>query len=225
MMVVDVTQGTPEWHQARVGSLGASRVHDAVARTRNGWAASRAGVLSDIVCERLTGLPVETFITEAMRRGTALEPEARAAYVFQRDVDVELVGLVRHPRIAGAHASPDGLVADSGLVEIKCPNTTAHLATLLAGTIPDRYVTQVMWQMACIGRAWCDLASYDDRLPEPLRLNVTRIERDDARIVELEEQVTEFLAEVEQTLARLQLVAGGTPATKTHTIGRMRASL
>ena len=127
MMMVDVVQGTPEWRQARVGSLGASRVHEAIARTRNGWAASRASVLSDIVAERLTGVPAETFITEAMRRGQALEPDARAAYAFQRDVDVELVGLVRHPRIAGTHASPDGLVADCGLVEIKCPSTVAHI--------------------------------------------------------------------------------------------------
>jgi len=92
MMMVDVVQGTPEWRQARVGSLGASRVHDAVTRTRHGWAASRAGVLSDIVAERLTGAPAEVYVTEAMRRGQALEPDARAAYAFQRDVDVELLG-------------------------------------------------------------------------------------------------------------------------------------
>ena len=97
MLMVDVVQGTPEWRQARVGSLGASRVHEAIARTRNGWAASRASVLSDIVAERLTGVPAEIYVTEAMRRGQALEPDARAAYAFQRDVDVELVGLVRHP--------------------------------------------------------------------------------------------------------------------------------
>jgi len=141
MMMVDVVQGTPEWRQARVGSLGASRVHEAIACTRNGWAASRASVLSDIVAERLTGVPAEIYVTEAMRRGQVLEPDARAAYAFQRDVDVELVGLVRHPRIAGTHASPDGLVADCGLVEIKCPSTVAHISTLLAGTISDRYVT------------------------------------------------------------------------------------
>src|SRR5262249_61930621 len=105
MMMVDVVQGTPEWRQARLGSLGASRVHDAVARTRNGWSASRAGALGDIVCERLTGVPVDSFMTEAMRRGTALEPQALAAYAFERNIDVELVGLVRHPRMSGTHAS------------------------------------------------------------------------------------------------------------------------
>jgi putative phage-type endonuclease len=209
MMVVDVTQGTSEWRQARVGSLGASRAHDAVARTRSGWAASRASVLSDIVCERLTGAPVEVYVTEAMRRGSALEPDARAAYAFQREVDVDLVGLVQHPRILGTHASPDGLVADGGLVEIKCPATHAHLATLLTGTMPERYVTQCVWQLACTGRTWCDLVSYDNRLPEPLRLHVTRIERDEPRIGELEAMVVEFLAEVDATIERLRLVAGG----------------
>jgi len=225
MVTVDLVQGTPEWRQARVGSLGASRVHEAIARTRNGWAASRASVLGDIVAERLTGVPAEIYVTEAMRRGQALEPDARAAYAFQRDVDVELVGLVRHPRIAGTHASPDGLVADCGLVEIKCPNTVAHISTLLTGTIPDRYETQAMWQMACTGRVWCDLVSYDGRLPEPLRLNVTRIERDDARIGELEAMVEEFLAEVDATLQRLQIVAGGPAALRAHAMRQLEVSL
>jgi putative phage-type endonuclease len=222
MTVVGVIQGTPEWRQARVGSLGASRVHDAVARTRNGWSASRAGALSDIVCERLTGLPVEAYITEAMRRGTALEPQARAAYAFQRDIDVELVGLVRHPSISGTHASPDGLVAGCGLVEIKCPATNAHLATLLTGTMPERYVTQCLWQLACTGRTWCDLVSYDDRLPEPLRLHVTRIERDDERMGELEAMIAEFLAEVDAMIERLPRVAGGAALI---TMAQMKGSL
>jgi putative phage-type endonuclease len=212
-MVVNVMQGTPEWRQARVGSLGASRVHDAVARTRNGWSVSRAGALGDIVCERLTGLPVDSFTTEAMRRGTALEPQALAAYAFERNIDVELVGLVRHPRISGTHASPDGLVTDCGLVEIKCPATNAHLATLLTGMMPERYVTQCLWQLACTRRTWCDLVSYDDRLPEPLRLHVTRIERDDERIGELEAMIVEFLAEVDATIERLRRVAGGVALT------------
>jgi putative phage-type endonuclease len=224
MTVVDVIQGTPEWRQARVGSLGASRVHDAVARTRNGWSASRAGALGDIVCERLTYLPAEIFITEAMRRGSALEPDARAAYSFQRDVDVELVGLVQHPRIAGTHASPDGLVGSCGLVEIKCPATNAHLATLLTGKMPERYVTQCLWQLACTGRTWCDLVSYDDRLPEPLRLHVRRIERDDERIGELEAMIVEFLAEVDATIERLRGVAGGDTLISNPAAAEMKAS-
>jgi putative phage-type endonuclease len=225
MMVVNVIQGTPEWRQARVGSLGASRVYDAVARTRSGWAASRANVLNDIVCERLTGVPVEVYVTEAMRRGSALEPDARAAYAFQRDIDVELVGLVQHPRLAGTHASPDGLVGSCGLVEIKCPATNAHLATLLTDTMPERYVTQCLWQLACTGRTWCDLVSYDNRLPEPLRLHVIRIERDEQRIGELEKMVVDFLVEVDTTIERLQLVAGGAGVIGTHAMRQLEAAL
>jgi hypothetical protein len=94
-------------------------------------------------------------------------------------------------------------------VEIKCPATNGHLATLLTGTMPERYLTQCLWQLACTGRTWCDLVSYDDRLPEPLRLHVTRIERNDARIGELEAMVVEFLTEVDATIERLRRVAGG----------------
>jgi hypothetical protein len=88
--------------------------------------------------------------------------------------------------------------------------------------ILERYVTQCLWQLACTGRTWCDLVSYDDRLPEPLRLHVTRIERDDERIGELEAMVVEFLAEVDSTIERLRRVAGGAALI---TIAQMNASL
>jgi hypothetical protein len=152
-MIVDLIQSTADWRLARVGSLGASRIHDVVSCIRSGRAASRASVLADLVCERLTGLPTEVYVTPAMQRGSELEPEARAAYELQRDVEVELVGLVRHPAIVGSHCSPDGLVGQSGLVEIKCPATRAHLAALLSGNVQERYADQCQWQMACTGRA------------------------------------------------------------------------
>jgi YqaJ-like viral recombinase domain len=183
------------------------------------------GVLADLVCERLTGLPTEVYVTPAMQRGSELEPEARATYGLQRDVEVELAGLVRHPAIVGSHCSPDGLVGQGGLVEIKCPATRAHLAALLSGKIQERYADQCQWQMACTGRAWCDLASYNNRLPEALRLHVQCIERDEGRIAELEALVTEFLVEVDATIARLQLVAGGPAAIRAHTLAQLEASL
>jgi putative phage-type endonuclease len=224
-MIMDLIQSTADWRLARVGSLGASRIHDVVTRTRSGWAASRASVLADLVCERLTGIPTEVYVTPAMQRGSELEPEARAAYEFQRDVEVELVGLVRHPAIVGSHCSPDGLVGQSGLAEIKCPATRAHLTALLSGNIPERYADQCQWQMACTGRTWCDLASYDNRLPGALRLHVQCIERDEGRIAELEALVAEFLVEVDATIARLQLVAGGPAEVRAHTLAQLEASL
>lgn len=203
MTSLDLVQGTPEWIAARVGSLGASRVAEALARTKAGYAATRANLLSELVVERLTGQPAEHFVTPAMAWGTEKEPEARAAYAFRFDRDVDLVGLVPHPTISGTHASPDGLIADDGLIEIKCPSTATHIETLLGGQIPGKYVTQIEWQMACTGRSWCDFASFDPRLPEEMRLFVKRFDRDDKRIAEMEEQVREFLFELDTTVRRL----------------------
>lgn len=197
-------QGSQEWLAARAGSLGASQVADAIARTKSGWGASRANVMSALITERLTGKPAETYTNAAMAWGTQTEPDARAAYEFMRDVDVELVGIVKHPRIVGSHASPDGLVGDKGLIEIKCPSSSTHIETLLTGTIPGKYMTQMMWQMACTGREFCDHVSFDPRLPTSMQLWIKRVERDPKAISELEEQVQEFLAELDAKVKALR---------------------
>jgi len=203
MLDADIQQGSAEWLSARAGSLGASMVADVMARTKSGWGASRANVAAMLVCERLTKLPQEGYVSPAMQWGKDQEPVARVAYEFFRDVDVVQVGLVRHPRIKGTHASPDGLVGDDGLVEIKCPASSTHIETLLGGTVPAKYLCQVQWQMACTGRAWCDFVSFDPRLPPEMRLFVRKVERDHARIAELEDAVAGFLAEVDATVAEL----------------------
>lgn len=204
---LSLVQGTPEWIAARVGSLGASRVADAIAQTKTGWGASRKNLLAELVAERLTGHPADKFTNAAMQWGTETEPLARAAYEFFHDVEVTQVGLVRHPKVIGAHASPDGLVGDAGLIEIKCPNTATHIDTLLSRSIDGKYLTQMQFQMACTGREWCDFVSFDPRLPERLRLFVQRVPRDPKRISELEQLVSEFLFEVIETVASLEKVA------------------
>ena len=204
----DLIQGSDAWLEARVGSLGASRIAEAVARTKAGWGASRANLMAEMVAERLTGAPADRFTSAAMQWGTEKEPEARAAYEFLTDVDVALVGIVRHPSIEGTHASPDGLVGEDGLVEIKAPNTATHIETLLGQKVPEKYVTQMQWQMACTGRRWCDFASYDPRLPEAMQLFVKRVERDDALIATLEKDIAAFLAELEEKVASLRALYG-----------------
>ena len=113
-------------------------------------------------------------------------------------------GLYRHPTIVGTHASPDGLIGENGLVEIKCPNSAQHIDTLLTKTIPDNYIKQMQWQMICTGRAFCDFVSYDRRLPEAMRLFVKRVPRDGKLIAELEEAARVFLLEVDETVAALE---------------------
>lgn len=203
MMYQQFEQGSVEWLRQRAGKVTASRIADLMAKTKTGWGASRENYKAQLVAERLTGEPSETFTNAAMQWGTNMEPEARNAYCFRYDVDVVEVGMIEHPTIENTGASPDGHIGDDGMLEIKCPNTATHIATLLGGEIPAKYRLQMLWQMACTGRKWNDFVSYDPRLPEEMRLFVKRLERDDAAIAEIEAAVIEFLAEVDATVSAL----------------------
>lgn len=199
-----IEQGSPEWFAKRRGKLTASRLADAIAKTKSGWGASRPNLIGELIAERLTGVSAEKYTNGAMQWGTATEPEARAAYEFRADQEVLQVGFVDHPTIPMFGASPDGLVGDVGLVEIKAPLTSTHIETLLGQSVPGKYVTQMTAQMMCTGRKWCDFVSYDPRLPESMRLFVKRIERpDDKVIVELEAQIVEFLREIDAKIEAL----------------------
>ena len=114
------------------------------------------------------------------------------------------VGFVPHPRIDNSGASPDGMVGDDGLVEIKCPNTATHIETLLDKEVPSKYVKQMQWQMACTDRKWCDFVSYDPRMPEEMQLFTVRVDRDDETIIELEREVEKFLSELEDKIVALK---------------------
>ena len=199
-----VVQQSEEWHAIRLGKVTASRIADVCARTKTGFGASRKNYLAELVAERLTGTRAEGFTNAAMQWGTDMEPEARIAYEFYRDANVDQVGFAPHPSIAETGASPDGLVGTDGLVEIKCPNTATHIETLLGGTVPEKYFLQMQWQMACTGRQWCDFASYDPRLPESMRLFVDRVKRDDTAISAVEKDVIGFLTELRDTVHRLR---------------------
>jgi putative phage-type endonuclease len=191
-------QGTQEWMRERLGKATASRISDLMAKTRTGWGASRKNYAAELVVERMTGEPAPRYQNGAMAYGLECEPEARAAYAFVMNVDVAEAGFVPHPTIDMAGASPDGLINDDGLVEIKCPNTATHLDTLLRPqAIDGDYLLQMQFQLACTGRQWCDFVSYDKRLPEPMRLSIARIPRDDKLIAEIEAAVRAFLAEVD----------------------------
>lgn len=198
-----IVQGSAEWKALRCGKVTASRVADIIAKTKSGYSASRANYAAELVAERLTGNVQESYTNAAMQHGTLTEPEARVAYEFRTDLTVTEVGFVEHPNIGMTGASPDGLVGEDGLVEIKCPNTATHIDTLLTGKVPTKYETQMHWQMACTGRKWCDYVSYDPRLPESMRLFVARLHRDDARIAELEKEVTAFLSELDAKVKTL----------------------
>lgn len=203
-----IVQGSEEWKQQRLGKVTASKIADVVARTKTGWGASRANYAAQLIAERLTGVPTEGFCNAAMLHGTVTEPEARAAYAFITDYEVTESEFVPHPTIPMSGCSPDGLVNVNGLVEIKCPNTASHLETLLGAEIDGKYIKQMQWQMACTGRLWCDFVSFDPRLPVDLQIKIQRVNRDQPMIDSLERDVSEFLAEIEDKMRRLnQLIA------------------
>lgn len=200
----NVIQGSPEWFAQRIGKVTASRLVDVLAKVRSGEAASRAGYRAELVAERLTGKQQEGFTNAAMKWGTECEPLARAAYEAEFGLLVEEVGMIPHPAIAMAGASPDGLVSIDGLIEIKCPETKSHIDTMLSGEAPAKYIPQMQWQMACTGRAWVDFVSFDPRMPADMQMFVRRVLRDDNLIREYEAEVTRFLAEVDETVSRLK---------------------
>lgn len=198
-----IEQGTVEWHLQRLGKVTASRVSDVLSKGKSGESASRRNYRTELVVQRLTGLPGESFSNAAMEWGTNTEPKARTAYEVEKQQFVEQVAFIDHPSIEWFGCSPDGLVAD-GLIEIKCPNSTTHVDYLADNKPPAKYIPQMQCQMAVTGRQWCDFVSFDPRLPDDLQLFVVRLERDQEYIEAIEAEVKKFLSEVDEMFKKLK---------------------
>lgn len=207
MKILDFPQGSAEWALARAGRVTASRI-DAVlsrARDRKSEGATRRNYKAQLVAEILTGRPqANGFTNKAIEDGSENEPLACSLYEIRHDLFVERVGFVVHPTIERAGASPDGLVAPSGLAQIKCPFVATHIGYLLSGVVPTEYEPQMLWEMACTEREWCDFVSYCPALPANLQLFVVRLMRDEKRIREITAEVTVFLNEVDEIVEQLQ---------------------
>jgi putative phage-type endonuclease len=195
-------QGTPEWLAERAGKVTASMISAVMMKPET---AGFRDYQAQIVAEILTGKPQGSdFTSAAMQFGSETEPLARSAYEAETGVAVDEVGFCQHLKIERSGASPDGLVGNSGLVEIKCPKVATHLAYLIADVVPAAYKNQMMFQMACTGRDWCDFVSFRPDLPEHLQLLIVRFNRDPARILELETAVIAFLDGVDKMLSQLK---------------------
>lgn len=197
-------QRTEEWFEARMGCVTASRTAEVIAKTKSGYSASRANYMAELICEKLTGERQGGFSSAAMQFGTQTEPQARMAYEIMTGATVVETGFVPHPEIAGFGASPDGLINDDGLIEIKCPNTATHIETLLNDKVPGKYITQMHVQMLCTGRRWCDFVSFDPRLPVDMQMFVRRVEFDEKLAKTIVEEVQKFIAEMETKIEQLK---------------------
>lgn len=190
-------QRSEDWFSARLGKVTASKVKDVMAKGRGGApSATRQNYMMQLLCERLTGRREESFTSAAMQRGTELEPVARSAYEIDKGVMTTETGLILHPKIEGFGASPDGLVGDRGMLEIKCPNTATHVFTIQSGKHDPQYEWQMLAQLSCTDRDWVDFVTFDDRLPDELQYACFRFERDEARIRQMETEIKLFLEEL-----------------------------
>ena len=214
--MAEMIQGTAEWLQARVGKMTASRAGDVIARTKAGKpTAERERYLMELVAERVTGEAVPHFVSADMLWGSEQEPRAIASYEFETGLDTTKLGFVPHPRIPMFGASPDRLVGADGLVEVKCPKTQTHLATVLSGAIPEEHYPQIDAQFACCpNRLWLDFVSFDPRIVDDtmrlFRRRVLRADRAEA-IEDLEIQAGQFLSEVDARMERLVDLCRGLP--------------
>lgn len=208
MRVLDLPQGSEAWLAARAGKVTASRMDDVLAKIRTGEAASRRDYRAQIVAEILTGKPQDDgYMSPEMAWGVEQEPMAKSAFESATETLVDPVGFVLHPTIERSGATPDGLLGSDGVLEIKCPKTATHLQYLMDGSVPTKYLPQILWQLACTGRAYAEFVSYDPRLPAKLQLFRARLMRDDARIKEMEREVIGFLFDVDKMLETVRRFA------------------
>lgn len=146
-----------------------------------------------LLAERMTGVPQESYSAKWMEEGSECEPQARDYYTGLHNVIVEQVGFIQMGDDVGA--SPDGLVDEEGMIEIKCPFPSTHLGYILKGTLPSIYEPQVQGQLWVTGRKWVDFISFDPRVSSRPYWSI-RIIRDEPYIRDLETAVEQFVYEL-----------------------------
>lgn len=201
---IAVQQGTPEWHQLRLGKVTASRVADILAKTKTGPSASRNNYLIELALQRVTKTIEGSYTNAAMEWGTQTEPQARVAYEVKTGNFVDQVAFVDHPTIDGFGCSPDGLVGSDGLIEIKCPNSATHWSYIKANEPPNKYFIQMQAQMAVTGAKWCDFVSFDPRMPERSQLLIVSVPIDREFVLYMEAEIKQFLSEVDKEVQLME---------------------
>jgi hypothetical protein len=204
----DIEQGSEAWKLSRVGRIGCSRLGDVLASGKGGApSATRANYMAELLCERLTGKYADHYTTPEMIWGLEHENAARSLYEARKGIMVIADGGREHPTIKGFGCSPDGLVGDDGGIEIKCPLSKKHIATLLEGKIDRDYIMQMAGGILCYDRKYWDFISYDPRLPENLQLYVKRFTRDELPIDEVKEGVLKFLSELDELESKVKAIS------------------
>lgn len=196
MKIINCEQGSVEWFDARAFIPTASNFDRII--TPTGKESTQVDAYAnEILAAKIAGKAVTTFEGNMWtERGNELEPEAAAFYEFTKNIQTEVVGFCTND--AGTYgASPDRLVGEDGLLEIKCPAPHTHVSYMLNGKAEQKYIPQIQGQLLITGRKWCDFISYHPEMPSI----IIRIERDDSYINEL----IKFLDKFDELLNKKEL--------------------
>lgn len=203
-IIYDIEQGTQEWLDLRAGNITGSKFSDILA---GGNGLVRDKYLTQLAIERLTGKPiVMDYKSMAMIKGSEDEALAREHYAFTVDEEINQAAFIYHSTILNAGCSPDALVGNDGLLEVKCPNLVTHTNYLLDKKIPNNYLKQMHWQLACTGRYWVDWVSYCKEMPPHLRFLCIRVERDESIVKKYNDAAIKFNQEVNSLLEKLRVM-------------------
>ena len=204
---IEVEQGSQEWLQSRLGKITASRAKDLMATVRYGEAAGYRNYKTELAVERITGKRAERYVTKQMEYGTETEGVAATMYQLQTGNIATVCGAFE---IDGSNvlASPDRLVGDDGLIEIKCRELANHVESMLSDKVPDEYYKQIQFQLWVTNRQWCDYVSYGDEMPENAQLFIKRIERDEEVINEIIERVEQIEDDITKLIEAVQAYNG-----------------
>ena len=197
-------QGSAEWLAMRLGKVTASKVSDVLSKGR-GSAPSKMSetYMIELIAEVLTGNSKPFFENDAMRWGTETEPQARAMYAVNNDfVDVKEVAFVEHNEQIGI--SPDGLIGEDGLLEIKCPNTTTQIKRALSDDYSADYKEQIQMQLWVTEREWCDFLSFDPRLDCAAGYLQQRVFRDEEYIKDMQIKTYLFIDKMNELIIKLK---------------------
>lgn len=199
MIIVDVIQGSEEWHDARLGVATSSEFSKIITPAKGDYSSQATGYMHKLIAEVITGKEATGFMSDWMERGKEMEAEARSWYQFTQGVEVKQVGFIYRDERKACGCSPDGLLESKGL-EIKCPSPGVMVSYMLNGEIPREYIPQVQGSMFVTGLPEWDFMAYHPDF-DPILITV---KRDDEYISKMEKFIHKFTAEMQKKLALLQ---------------------
>jgi len=202
-IIKDMEQGSEAWKAMRLGKVTASKMKDLMSNGR-GSALSKMSetYMMDLIAERLTGESKPFFENDAMKWGTATEPQARAMFELREGLEVETVAFIEYDDYVGM--SPDGLIGNDGLIEIKCPNTSTQIKRALSDDYAADYKDQIQMQLWVSNRKYCYFLSFDPRLDCAAGYLLQKVERDEEYILKMTEKTLTFVNKMNEILFQLK---------------------